>query len=157
MTSDCCVTIVEVKPCEELKTAENKGKMYNYEQGKHDPYVYFMQFGHGNPIKIGYSRNLGARLRLIQASHFEPLTMLVVKLGSRKDEMPLHDKFAKYQVRGEWFSASDEVLAFARELESAELIDKLRASIELAKNADEDEVLDACERQKWIGKKSART
>lgn len=136
--------------------------MYNYEDGKHEPYVYFMQFGHGNPVKIGFTRNLGARLRSIESNHIEPLTLLVVAPGGKELEDRIHRRLAKFKIRGEWFSDSEHVRGYARELESADLIDKLRASIELAKNADLDDLYahtscPTCGEPYRTGKKHAHT
>lgn len=70
-------------------------------------YVYMIQAGYGG-IKIGVSNNPEKRLKELQTSNHKPLH-IVVKFPFKNTndayifEKFLHERFAKYQMRGEWF------------------------------------------------------
>ena len=106
-----------------------------YEQGKHAPHVYFMQFGSADaPVKIGYTRNLGARLRTIESSHWEPMVLLVAIPGDKSKETEIHAKLSRFRIgTTEWFESSDELRTFVDEIRSAQLTEPLRKSVELSR------------------------
>jgi hypothetical protein len=62
-------------------------------------------------IKIGYTRQPEQRLRGLQYSDMEQLTMLAVIDGTRKTEQMLHALLARHRLRGEWFDDHEEVRA----------------------------------------------
>ena len=55
---------------------------------------------------------MATRLSLLQTSSPYPLTVLAAIPGGRKDEIELHTRFASLRVRGEWFAAAPELVAF---------------------------------------------
>ncbi len=71
-------------------------------------YVYFISNGRGH-VKIGISVNPGKRLIDLQVSNPDKLTLLGVRLGSRKLEKQLHEKFVSFRTSGEWFVLNDEI------------------------------------------------
>lgn len=76
-------------------------------------WIYFLQSGDPGPIKIGYtSRNVFARLDVLQVGNPEPLKLLRSVPGTQDDEQQLHRRFSGLLVRGEWFRPEPELLAF---------------------------------------------
>ena len=63
--------------------------------------VYFV--GSQNHVKIGHAKDIGKRARDLQTSHAEPLRLLAWEDGGQKRERELHQQFAAYRERGEWF------------------------------------------------------
>lgn len=63
--------------------------------------VYFV--GSRSHVKIGHARDIGGRARSLQTSHAEPLQLLAWEDGGQKRERELHQQFASYRERGEWF------------------------------------------------------
>lgn len=101
--------------------------------GSHAPHVYFMQWGHGSPIKIGWSANIGARLQAIGSAHWVEQTILVVTPGDRSTEALFHHRLSAHRVRRtEWFRPHEDVVRMVDDARHNELPDQLRASIELA-------------------------
>lgn len=78
--------------------------------------VYFFQAGPGGPIKIGSSRQIEPRLRLLQNHHWAEIVELAVGPGCHQVETALHKRFADVRIRGEWFWPSAELLAFIKEV-----------------------------------------
>lgn len=100
--------------------------------GKHVEHVYCLRFGNG-PVKFGYSANLGARLRVMGASHWEPVTMLGATPGDRVVESSIHATFALERIEGtrEWYRPTKEVLDFAQRMVDRRLLPEVQASIDL--------------------------
>lgn len=99
--------------------------------GKHVEHVYCLRFGDG-PVKLGYSSNLGARVRVIGASHWMPLTMLGAIMGNRAVEAAMHDAFAEERIeRTEWFRPSERVLSFASRMCARGLLPEVQTSLDL--------------------------
>lgn len=73
-------------------------------------YVYFIKMG--NAVKIGFTTSIGRRLSAIQTSCPEPAEVIKVVPGSQATEQFFHDHFAKYRLRGEWFSLEGNLVAF---------------------------------------------
>lgn len=67
--------------------------------------VYFIRLG--DRVKIGFSRNLKARL--VALPHEE---VLAVVPGTVQDEKRCHAAFAHLRQTGEWFRAEPDLLAF---------------------------------------------
>lgn len=82
---------------------------------RRDGYVYFIQAGDGGPIKIGSTtKHPRDRLAQLQCGNAEILRVVKLTPGAAWESF-FHQEFAKYRVRGEWYSAeildlmSDEV------------------------------------------------
>lgn len=77
-------------------------------------YVYFAQAGADGPIKIGKANDVEGRLRTLQTSQAEPLTLLGTMPGGLRRERDIQTAFARYRLKGEWFSPASDLLAFIR-------------------------------------------
>lgn len=64
-------------------------------------YIYFARAG--SYVKIGFAKDVKARLRELQVSHHERLTLLRKEKGTMQDEAMFHSRFAGLRRRGEWF------------------------------------------------------
>lgn len=81
--------------------------------------VYFVQAGgDGGPIKIGVSRpeRVHRRVREIQCGNHLELRILGMVPGERRLEGHLHMLFGNQRMRGEWFSASPEMVGFIHDI-----------------------------------------
>lgn len=76
--------------------------------------VYFAQAG--GRIKIGWSRNVAARITQLQTGNAEPVQLVATTPGARSRERQLHDQFAAARVSGEWFEATPELIAYIADL-----------------------------------------
>lgn len=79
-------------------------------------FVYFVQAGRDGPIKIGFSKRSGLRLRDMQSGSPVRLHLLCVVPGGRLLERTLHRAFDRQRLDGEWFRPSQELLALVAEL-----------------------------------------
>lgn len=77
--------------------------------------IYFLQQGDGGPIKIGYTTDLLARIDTLQTGSPYELKLILCFRGFTQTERELHAKFRKDRMRGEWFSPSEELMAFIEE------------------------------------------
>ncbi len=71
-------------------------------------WVYFIGDGMGH-VKIGFSVNVGMRLRELQSANPLPLTVLAVLKGGCELESSLHQRFAEHRLQGEWFRLTPEI------------------------------------------------
>lgn len=76
--------------------------------------VYFA--GAGSRIKIGWSRNVAARIAQLQTGNAEAVRLLATTPGARALERQLHDQFAEARVAGEWFEATPALVAYVAAL-----------------------------------------
>lgn len=76
--------------------------------------IYFLQAGEGGAIKIGYCRDLAARMSSIQTHCPDKLIVLGVTGGSKETETAMHDRFSEFKRRGEWFDPAAEILEFTK-------------------------------------------
>jgi hypothetical protein len=78
-------------------------------------FVYLI--GHDDALKIGWSERhpREGRLGALQTASAKPLELFGLLVGTVGDEYELHSRFAKYRLRGEWFSRADEILAYFAE------------------------------------------
>lgn len=74
--------------------------------------LYFVQRGAGGPVKIGVSTDVASRVRTLQCASEDELRLLVTVPTSELAEREAHRRFAPYRIRGEWFRAEGELLAF---------------------------------------------
>ncbi len=74
--------------------------------------IYFIQAESGY-IKIGFtSRDPAARLKALQTSSAQKLTLLGVMPGTQKKEKSLHLQFKDFAILGEWFMPSQQIIEF---------------------------------------------
>lgn len=75
--------------------------------------VYFIQHGESGPIKIGLAQDIaGRRLELQSGNPVELRTLgyIDVEFFKFAVEKSLHEHFAPYRIRGEWFQPCQEIL-----------------------------------------------
>lgn len=71
------------------------------------------QTGDDSVIKIGFSgTSVLKRCESLQTSNWRDLVIVAVMPGKHADETRLHEEFAHYHVRGEWFLNHGEVAAW---------------------------------------------
>lgn len=80
-------------------------------------YVYFIQ--DDDLIKIGYSASPNQRLRTLQASHSQTLSLVAFFPALPEQESELHRRFQALRVAGEWFRFEDPVKTFIEEEEKS--------------------------------------
>lgn len=80
-----------------------------------DGYVYFIADEDGY-IKIGHARDVNSRLRSLQTASRQELRVVASTSGTASDEKALHAKFADAHVRGEWFRATADLMAYITEV-----------------------------------------
>ena len=74
--------------------------------------IYFIQ-GENGPIKIGHTTGKPmTRLKSLQTGHPHKLTLLATAPGTKQMEKALHLRFRQYQLEGEWFKPSQELLDY---------------------------------------------
>lgn len=64
----------------------------------------------GEYQKIGHSVNPIHRFQNLQTSNARELSFIYLAHGSLVDEAKLHEKYAQYHVRGEWFCLPNKVV-----------------------------------------------
>ena len=73
-------------------------------------HVYFVQRGHGGPIKIGASTNVVRRLGELQIAAPEPMRLVGVWLmAGTRSERALHNLHCDDCLGGEWFASTTAV------------------------------------------------
>ena len=77
--------------------------------------VYFIADEDGY-IKIGHARDVNSRLQSLQTASRQALRVVASTPGSISDEKTLHAKFADAHVRGEWFRATADLMAYITEV-----------------------------------------
>lgn len=81
------------------------------------PVVYFVRAGdEGGPIKIGYTTNLTSRMNAISTHNPQDLLVLAVQRATPTLERMLHSKFARDNIRGEWFHSSQALLDYIAQI-----------------------------------------
>ena len=74
--------------------------------------IYFIRGKESGNIKIGYSATPEKRKSNLQTSHYEELEFIGLMGGSLEDEAKIHETLARFNIRGEWYRPSSEVLEF---------------------------------------------
>lgn len=77
-------------------------------------YVYFAQARDNDLVKIGFTRDVPARLQALGGVGFGPLTLLGAVPGARELEGHYHRRYSRSRVTGEWFKPSRSILGEAR-------------------------------------------
>jgi hypothetical protein len=73
-------------------------------------FTYFVS--DGTAVKIGSALDVDARIKGLQTGHHAALEILAVLSHSDMPEMAAHERFAHLRIRGEWFSAGPDLVAF---------------------------------------------
>jgi len=80
--------------------------------------IYFVECVGANAIKIGHCAGFGiahSRVSSMQSNCPLPLKLLAVTDGNIEAERGLHARFSDDWIRGEWFSATDDLRDFVRQ------------------------------------------
>lgn len=82
-------------------------------------YLYFILAPESRRMKIGIAKDPRQRLAALQTGNCEPLMLLGTietdASEARPFERELHDCWAAWHIRGEWFHAIPELIQFAQE------------------------------------------
>jgi hypothetical protein len=65
--------------------------------------VYFVEAVGAGVVKVGWTRDVATRLRVMSQASWCELRVLRIVDGGPRRERELHAAFAKHRVRGEWF------------------------------------------------------
>lgn len=87
--------------------------------------VYFIQQKNGGPIKIGSSVHPLLRLKQIRAHSPVEVELIAAIEGSAKLERELHAKFADNRLHGEWFTSTEELVSYIKDIGLPEDLGKL--------------------------------
>lgn len=75
--------------------------------------IYFLQNVNGGTVKIGFTDNLNARCKQIEAYYGCPLAILATMKGDRETEREIHERFANLRFgRTEQFRPAVDLMAF---------------------------------------------
>lgn len=75
--------------------------------------IYALQPLDGGPVKIGFSSDVEARQKQLEATYGRPLALLATIEGGREEERAIHDRFAHLRLGGtEQFRPTPELMAF---------------------------------------------
>ena len=77
--------------------------------------IYFIRGKESGNIKIGFSIHPDKRKANLQTAHYEELEFIGIMDGSLEDEANIKKKFSQFNIRGEWFYPSQEIIDFAKE------------------------------------------
>jgi hypothetical protein len=77
-------------------------------------YVYFIRAG--ARIKIGRAADLRRRVRELQTAHAEELSLVLSIPAHAALEGAIHQRFAHHRLRGEWFRAGADLVAFIHQI-----------------------------------------
>lgn len=73
--------------------------------------VYFIRCAETRRVKIGLSADPFKRVSKINSDSPYPVELLAVEDGGAERESELHRRFAAIRLHGEWFAASDDLMA----------------------------------------------
>lgn len=79
--------------------------------------VYFVHDDASNVVKIGTSTRVKLRFGSIRSSNIRAVLLAIIP-GDRETELEWHKRYAADRIEGEWFTATDELMAEIRSLES---------------------------------------
>jgi hypothetical protein len=72
--------------------------------------IYYIACSATERVKIGYTRGEPeVRLKQLQTGSAAELRLVACHGGSVEDERSLHEEFAEYRLRGEWFEMAEPV------------------------------------------------
>lgn len=96
-------------------TEDELWQMWLFQNGPADcGWIYFVA-GPGWAVKIGWAKVVAERISELQIGCPDELVVLGVLRGDRSQEALAHRRFARYHLRGEWFSPGEELMRFVAE------------------------------------------
>lgn len=91
--------------------------------------IYFLKGLSTGLIKIGTTRDLATRMRVLQSQGGQRLEVLVRLDGGHREERAIHERFAAWRAIGEWFlDAGDirEYIDWLKRIVASECLDSFR-------------------------------
>lgn len=79
-------------------------------------FVYFIRQEGTGLVKIGYAKSPASRLRTLQVSSPQRLSIAALEPGGRSRETFLHDIFADWRFGGEWFKETQQMTRYINEI-----------------------------------------
>ena len=76
-----------------------------------DGEIYFVSYGEGGPIKVGFTSNFDYRIKGLQTACPYPLVVLARVDGKVIAEREYHRRWAEHKLLGEWFEPHPDILA----------------------------------------------
>lgn len=101
MTFTSADTVVDAPP---LMSGGRHRLMWQSQLPKAQTYVYFIQGEPGTEVKIGFTNEVGQRLRALQTGNPKPLRELAVVPAPRSVETAYHRLLGDERGLGEWFA-----------------------------------------------------
>jgi hypothetical protein len=75
-------------------------------------FIYFIQAGDTNMVKIGFTQTLDMRSKGLQTGCPYRLKPILIINGTMQDEKKMHARFVKSRKNGEWFEVEGELETF---------------------------------------------
>jgi hypothetical protein len=72
-------------------------------------YIYFATAGDDGLVKIGFTKDVGVRMRSLRTGNAGNIVAEEAFLSYFEAEKMVHKRFEKDRVRGEWFKLTDEI------------------------------------------------
>lgn len=75
--------------------------------------IYFAQAIGGGPVKIGHSANVESRIRQLESTYRQPLSVLATLPGDREEERAIHERFSHLRMgKTEQFQPGHDLMEF---------------------------------------------
>jgi hypothetical protein len=95
----------------EMNSIDVQVELKSIDESEKNSVVYFIKNLTTNSIKIGYTGNIEHRLSCLQTGNDCELKVIKTIKGNLQTETQLHNKFAEYHIRGEWYKISEEQIS----------------------------------------------
>lgn len=102
------------------RAAQDKKRLADL-RARRQPYIYFLRCREF--IKIGWTTDINPRLRSVQTSNPDPVTLAAMMCGGALEEVALHRAFQPHAHRAEWFREEGplaELISLIRDLQPVE-------------------------------------
>jgi predicted GIY-YIG superfamily endonuclease len=93
-----------------------------------DGYIYFVRSAASGLVKIGFTASPETRMRGLEHSSGGEIEVLHQMRGTVAEERALHKQFASARRKGEWFEATDELIAHIEALKAQTTVEQQEAS-----------------------------
>lgn len=121
----CCIDSIREKRMEKIRNGAEQAQrdldsVLAVVMNLHEifpSFVYLLEADRA--YKIGFSSNVGKRIRAINIGRSIPCRLVAVAPGGRQQENALHKKFATSKISREWFKHSPRILKVFSQLDDA--------------------------------------
>lgn len=103
----------------ECRSRRRDGARHGVDPSAKETIIYFVQSEVGGPIKIGRTDDMAQRMSNLSVGRPDKLKALAAVPWTLLDERQVHQKFSHLREKGEWFSATEELLAFVANVAAA--------------------------------------